>query len=226
MKDLTFTNAKAIGIMAVVVGHSGCPQIIHDFIYCFHMPLFFMISGYFFKESNAKNMKHYLFKKVKRLYIPYVAISLLFIATHNLWFKMGMTENYYTLTQASFCALKAIAMAMPDVLAGPLWFLKSLLVSFVLLCFLFRMTENWRYKDFVIAGIVSCLMLFVALIGERRFVSYMLNRDLIALGLVYLGYVVKQYKLRDIIGCKGVFNISLIYNKHIQSFKSCRNAIC
>lgn len=48
MKDLTFTNAKAIGIMAVVVGHSGCPQIIHNFIYCFHMPLFFMITGYFY----------------------------------------------------------------------------------------------------------------------------------------------------------------------------------
>ena len=110
MRDLTFTKAKAIGILAVVVGHSGCPQVIHDFIYCFHMPLFFMIAGYFFKESNIYNMRHYLLQKIKRLYVPYVTFSLSFIVSHNFWYDLGITEGVYSLREFAWCIVKAVTM--------------------------------------------------------------------------------------------------------------------
>jgi fucose 4-O-acetylase-like acetyltransferase len=47
--------AKAIGIMAVVIGHSNSP--IDNFIYLWHMPLFFFISGYFYKDNYTFNIK-------------------------------------------------------------------------------------------------------------------------------------------------------------------------
>ena len=48
------------GILLVVLGHSGFeePEIqqslgrLHGWIYSFHMPLFFMISGYLFSLTN------------------------------------------------------------------------------------------------------------------------------------------------------------------------------
>lgn len=52
MKDkvvhVDISIAKALGIILMVVGHSGCPEILARFIYLFHMPLFFFCSGYFF----------------------------------------------------------------------------------------------------------------------------------------------------------------------------------
>lgn len=40
-------NARAIGILLVVLGHSLIPASIQTYIYSFHMPLFFFLSGLF-----------------------------------------------------------------------------------------------------------------------------------------------------------------------------------
>lgn len=41
--------AKSIGIMLVIMGHYGMGDKIYGtFIYAFHMPLFFIVSGYLF----------------------------------------------------------------------------------------------------------------------------------------------------------------------------------
>lgn len=42
---------KALGIIAVVVGHV-VPGTLAKIIFSFHMPLFFFISGFLFKEKN------------------------------------------------------------------------------------------------------------------------------------------------------------------------------
>lgn len=60
---------KGLAILLVVIGHSA-NETITDFIYCFHMPLFFMLSGFLF---SPKPMRPYLKKSFDRLIIPYMA---------------------------------------------------------------------------------------------------------------------------------------------------------
>ena len=43
--------AKAIGIICVIIGH-GTTGVIHNYIYLFHMPLFFILSGYMIKGEK------------------------------------------------------------------------------------------------------------------------------------------------------------------------------
>ena len=43
---------KAIGIIMVVVGHTQLPTFMSNFIWSFHMPLFFLINGYFFNKKE------------------------------------------------------------------------------------------------------------------------------------------------------------------------------
>lgn len=52
MRDDKVVIAKAIGIMLMVAGHASLPYFVARFIYMFHMPLFFFVSGYCFKESH------------------------------------------------------------------------------------------------------------------------------------------------------------------------------
>ena len=60
--------AKALGIIAVIVGHcfwrTSIPYLV-PFIYSFHMPMFFMISGMFINENSLsisfkRNARNYL----------------------------------------------------------------------------------------------------------------------------------------------------------------------
>ena len=87
-----FNYLRAIGIFLVVFGHSfpyidevSLPfyKYIHSLIYSFHMPLFFMISGFFaYKILNIKSYKEYktfIASKFKKLMIPYLTISFITI---------------------------------------------------------------------------------------------------------------------------------------------------
>lgn len=47
---------KGITIILMIIGHvSNIPTILRTFIFSFHMPLFFIISGYTFKKKNKQN---------------------------------------------------------------------------------------------------------------------------------------------------------------------------
>lgn len=43
--------AKGIAILAIIAGHTG-PDWVKQFVFTFHVPVFFIISGYFLKEGN------------------------------------------------------------------------------------------------------------------------------------------------------------------------------
>ena len=68
--------AKGIAILLVVVGHTFSAydpgSFLNKFIYSFHMPLFFILSGFFYKPQEFKKA---LGKKVRSLLFPYLIIN-------------------------------------------------------------------------------------------------------------------------------------------------------
>ena len=80
------TNIKALGIMLMVLGHSMCsiPHVI-PFISMFHMPLFFIASGYCFNEKYLDAPLTFLKKRAKGLYVPFVKYGILFALLHPLF---------------------------------------------------------------------------------------------------------------------------------------------
>ncbi len=87
--------ASAIGIILVVFGHSLPPHLqfpdddlfarisnhIIEFIYTFHMPLFFTLSGYLYVHTNPvsrqRGYDHLLKSKALRLLLPYLVLGTL-----------------------------------------------------------------------------------------------------------------------------------------------------
>lgn len=66
---------KGIGIVLVVAGHKlKMPQPIVQFLYLFHMPLFFVLSGYLFKAQRSE--WDYAYKKAIHLLVPYAVFFL------------------------------------------------------------------------------------------------------------------------------------------------------
>ena len=82
---------KGIGIILVILGHAlkqtGSSnqflQIVISIIYSFHMPLFFILSGFVSLKilylADTKQRLAYIGQRAKRLLIPYVVMSLLYI---------------------------------------------------------------------------------------------------------------------------------------------------
>ncbi len=74
-------NAKAIGIFLVVLGHLPVPEYLATYIYSFHMPLFFFLSGLVFKGRESTVLA-FARTRSRTLLIPYVVFGVL---TYLFW---------------------------------------------------------------------------------------------------------------------------------------------
>lgn len=71
-RSLTVDITKGLLIILVVIGHSGIDQ---RYIFWFHMPAFFIVSGFFLKQDASVSK---VFKaKFQRLVMPYLSFSLI-----------------------------------------------------------------------------------------------------------------------------------------------------
>ena len=78
--------AKSICIYLVLLGHAHASQPVTDFIYTFHMPLFFFLSGCLFSFEKHPNFKEFAIKRFKELMVPYLWINLI---TYLFWLFAG-----------------------------------------------------------------------------------------------------------------------------------------
>lgn len=75
-RSLTLDIAKGIGIILVVVGHCiNSYSIPGVFIYAFHMPLFFLISGVCFNGEKYQELTPFLYKRMRQLILPAVVFT-------------------------------------------------------------------------------------------------------------------------------------------------------
>lgn len=118
--------AKAICICLMVIGHSGCPEYLHRFIYMFHMPCFFFISGWLLKDKYITDLKKGMFNKIKGSYYPFVKWSLVFLMFHNLLAGLHIYESSYTLHEFLIKIVRIFTMTGSEQLLGGYWFLISL----------------------------------------------------------------------------------------------------
>ena len=143
--------AKAIGIFLVVFAHcvyeySDGMAVLCHFIYSFHMPLFFVISGFLLslKTSGQKN----LLKMGKRLLIPYFFWSLVYIAL------LFILPEYNLNVKERLCAVvtgRGIA---------PLWFLWDLFFSEVVFVFLFSFLQTNKKRKIVFVLLVLAVVTY------------------------------------------------------------------
>ena len=128
---------KGYGICLMVCGHSGAPFT--NWIYLFHMALFFIASGYLWNERNAetkKNVVQYVKRKVKSLWLPFVLINVFFTVTQNFFLKIGIYSTDAGASVLPVISLDTSATIKKVIgniifsggsqLAGATWFLRSL----------------------------------------------------------------------------------------------------
>ena len=51
VRDINIDILKGIGMVLVIIGHTGCIWPFYPAINAFHMPMFFIVSGLFFSTK-------------------------------------------------------------------------------------------------------------------------------------------------------------------------------
>lgn len=202
----SITIAKAIGIILMVVGHSGCPQMLSKLIYLFHMPLFFFCSGIFFNELNShKTAIQFLKKRIMGLYLPFTKWSVLFLLLHNLLMSVGIYNtsygyeggsSYYTISEMTH-KLIGILFTMHDYeeLLGGFWFIRALFVSSMLIVvfsLLLKSVSKCKHE-------LLCVFFLILTIIIRRLVpdpEFWRDISMGAFGAFFYmtGYLLMRYK--------------------------------
>lgn len=180
-RDITFDLMKGIAILAMLCGHCVIPEFLHHFIYMWHMPLFFMVSGYFF---YVKPWKKSLESSIRGLMVPYV-ITCGIVLIVSLVLSMDISEKViFGTIGISSAWFGSDAMVGYDG-NGPLWFLLALFWCRIIYDALSRMILNkWLF-----GGAVFCLSVLSVMIGSKYYVPFYLAHGMAALIFYYVGNI-------------------------------------
>lgn len=89
-KDNSISLCKGIAIICMVAGHSWINSPIEKGTRLFDMTMFFLLSGYCFKEKYLTNFSSFLIKRAKGLWIPYVKWGIISVLVHNTFLQLGV----------------------------------------------------------------------------------------------------------------------------------------
>jgi fucose 4-O-acetylase-like acetyltransferase len=183
---------KAFGIFSVLWAHSVgdlrtsndewffLSDMVHKFLITYHMPLFFMISGFFFVSSLNLSFKEVLKKRFIYLIIPHITWSILITIMNWGMSFLGWKTPF---ADKPFTFLSQIqAFFRPDP-ATELWFFKDLFLTSLIVfaaCKIFKK----RYAAFIASMLFVLFVSFFGVVGKmQRFM----------MPIFWLGILLKAY---------------------------------
>lgn len=209
--------AKAFAIIAVVVGHIGSsfassPLIpdLHKFIYIWHVPVFFMIGGFFLSDDRLLNPLSFIKGKFKSLYLPMIAIYLGVSLFHNVFFDWGWYSTMvdyggkcvapWTLASYLKQSFLIICLAGREPLLGAMWFVIVLFIALCGLSVISYIAKRWSSDrlpfEILRASILFALFLIAYCLSRWNILSVpRFNNSFTAMWLIYLGMLIRRWNI-------------------------------
>ena len=161
MKNKYISNLRIVSIILVVLAHS---IIIYNpywglyttnnnsiilkylclFIYIFHMPLFFSISGFLFNNTLKHNytFKQLFKKKFLRLIVPYLIVGIIWLIP----IKTFLSYSNYTNNSFIYNVFVNLLLGIDN---GHLWFLPALFLIFLFSYCIEKLCERYQINIYL-----------------------------------------------------------------------------
>lgn len=196
---------KGLGIVFVVLGHV-CWDLT-NFIYLFHLPLFFFVSGFLYNEKkygddpylNAGN-------RIKSSWIKYVLLYWILILLHNLMFTHDMLEDGAFLYSKKDLLIKLSEASLgmgKELMGGTLWFIPVLVIASCILGF--TVTFSRRIYDIshrtwlkiLFQAIVVFGMTYVGYVLEVKYIDLPAHMQIswVVMPFLWVGYLIRNYNI-------------------------------
>lgn len=177
---------KAIGIILVVWGH--ITPIFAGYIYTFHMPLFFFVTGFLRFGKKEKPWKTFIWGKFKTTIIPYIGFWIISVVIFNnlyqkiyfnQWFVVGINELKGLLLGGEWLANYSNNFA--------LWYLQLYFIASIVFEIIIRYSKP----------LLKFILFVGALIVTTPFQTYLPGRPIFhinvlpaALSFMFIGYFI------------------------------------
>lgn len=164
--------AKGITIMLMIIGHSSIPDLLSRFVYSFHMPLFFIASGWMTNWENS-TIKDFILKKIKSLIIPFLIYSTFVLILFEL-VRIKRINSFFIEGWQGYA----------------LWFIPVLFISLLIVKLL-----NFVQKERIKIVICFCL-LFTGVFLRYYKISFLWSLNVVPYAslLIIIGSYLKRYQ--------------------------------
>ena len=180
--------ARGIGIISIMLGHFGIFSIVRV-LYTYSIPLFYLITGYFFDE-NASALQ-FTKRKARTLLVPYALTSVVIILLGTLigLFKNDFQTPLKIWTYAAFYG-SGSTWAEPYYIKGigPIWFFLATFIGCVILRSLQKNSLSFRLIVILSAFVFGCLT------SKYLWLPFSIQSGLCSVLFIYLGYVFRKKK--------------------------------
>ncbi len=175
---------RGIGILLVILGHLSLRVQYHRIIaYSFHMPLFFIISGYFTKDRTFKEtIKKELNKSIKIAYIFVILDIIIYLLKTDVWEIKEI--------------LKIFLIFNGSLINSPIWFLFTLSACKAIYSLIGK-SKKAIYSMFI-ATTMFCIFNFNKILPD-----YWLFNTIVVMPFYLTGVMFKEKKILDEVDKKG-----------------------
>lgn len=179
--------ARGWAIILVVFAHNPIPMKISSYIYSFHVPLFFIISGFLLHSGLSKRPADFVKNKVMRLAVPYLFFSLIgyvywVIARHLGWEQGANLTNVMIPLNGTFMAIRDSLFMTHN---SALWFICSLFVSELAFYAIFKVVKG---DKFLLVATIFAVLVVGMIYNTLDGAALPWAIDTIPIVLVFLGF--------------------------------------
>lgn len=186
-RSLSVDIAKGISIIAIVLGHIDflypAIQLVNTkdlFIYLWHVPVFFIVAGFFIKEEQLIQPKLWFKKKFSSLYLKILYFYVPAVLLHNVfirigWYSLGSIGpviHAYTWVDFIKQTILAVCLGGREPIVGAMWFVYVLFMALIGLSILSwiikKIAKNERQYEWT-RGIVLLTMCIIAGILSNKY---------------------------------------------------------
>lgn len=183
-------------IVLMIIGHTNVPELLNNWIYGFHVPLFFVISGFLYNKEKWENagIGKFAVERLRNYIIPYfIWCGMCFIVNLPMIFIPYSDNCVQEIIQNIgwiFTSVVKEGAFLPQN-CTPLWFLTTLFVSQIVFFFMIKVNA-------VLQCVLSALFIavnYLLILFDAPILPWHLEVSLIGAVLMLIGYEIKKYDL-------------------------------
>jgi fucose 4-O-acetylase-like acetyltransferase len=142
---------KFLGIFVIYLGHFGeSAGKLYPFVYTYHVPLFFFISGFFAEPKKGETFFSFVKKKFRKLMIPYFVFVAFSLLMHAVQYDLAAGPLLFELQRYVFAVRNTL-------LHSSLWFFSCLFTVSVLHRLILLITRS-KWAVLAISMVPACFL--------------------------------------------------------------------
>lgn len=213
MKRVAFIDIlKGFAMISVVFGHIVCQlpkeRLFHpNILFMWHVPLFFMLSGFFLKDGKLAVLKTFIWSKFKTLYVKGLYYFVPAVLMHNLfvswdWYRPVAGNG---IAYGDFLRVKEIVALLIENLflmnrepiVGAMWFIDTLFLAMTCYGIIYYVIQKIlpsTRENNILFCLIVLIMVVVSNIATNvfGFTITKVNNSITVMGLLFIGQYLNQ----------------------------------